>query len=699
MAAVLTHLPPEILHHIFSYADPEDLTRIPLVCRFLNNFIKGNNALCRAIYLRILDEPPTRDLNFEQELHDIIFLKSLCPPNGNTREHEIKTRLPFIYRTITRLLNHAVTVPATATTATKESTSTSTTSVSNKPQPARQSRAQTFPPSLNAAFLTTLFNSPSARLNILSRSFLYERGRAMQISGMDDNMHYLDWYPSESGSESDPHESDTDLEPPGPGPRPHPRSRRRRPRRSYTPYGWRKPRRVREAYQMSAKLHCLYGWSLALEDRGGISGRVATPVPPGSEDGDAMKRAVWLARRGGGAYALACAKVFDLREHTRGTQWGPFLDADAYGGDGGGGGVRVDWEKVEAILVVLGTNIRSKGLERFPIFRHFWGKPFAGCWGGSYIPWSRDREQGKEKGLRELDRGDPYGVSGSWLRVVSFLDYSDFFHFNFPIVDRLPRDVPRAPLNVGQATRLILMRMRVTKVEPAGAGDHPDYPVTYFQGFSRALDGSWDNTADADIRGTVRVTPEGEVRWTSYSEINGEERWKSEGVQIGGVRSARGVVGNWFDKDYNVQGPCGPTAFWKISDRESTGEGPQVLLEDLFPLIADDLDKELVDYDEDGIESGDEFVLEALDPLGADWADYELEDEMDAVYFFDDEDVFDVEDLEGELEGLAEVEGEDEDEDEEGVEDDDEVDDEEGEEEGDEEDPESAGHLIYGWML
>lgn len=27
-----------------------------------------------------------------------------------------------------------------------------------------------------------------------------------------------------------------------------------------------------------------------------------------------------------------------------------------------------------------------------------------------------------------------------------------------------------------------------------------------------------------------------------------EERWKSEGIQIGGMGSSRGVFGNWFDK-------------------------------------------------------------------------------------------------------------------------------------------------------
>jgi hypothetical protein len=46
----------------------------------------------------------------------------------------------------------------------------------------------------------------------------------------------------------------------------------------------------------------------------------------------------------------------------------------------------------------------------------------------------------------------------------------------------------------------------------------------------------------------VRLTKEGEVRWSSVSVFNGEERWASEGVQVGGVKSAKGVVGTWFDR-------------------------------------------------------------------------------------------------------------------------------------------------------
>lgn len=160
---------------------------------------------------------------------------------------------------------------------------------------------------------------------------------------------------------------------------------------------------------MSAKLHCLYGWELELNN---------DTLAPGVSDSDNRRRAMLWMRQRRGVYALACAKVYDLREYTAGTKWGPFME------EKDGEGVRVDWEKVEAIMLVLGTNIRNKGLERFEIFSHFWGRPFAGTWSGSYIPWTKDREHGKEIEVTDLDQKDPYGVTGSWLRVVSFLGKS-----------------------------------------------------------------------------------------------------------------------------------------------------------------------------------------------------------------------------------------------------------------------------------
>lgn len=64
--------------------------------------------------------------------------------------------------------------------------------------------------------------------------------------------------------------------------------------------------------------------------------------------------------------------------------------------------------------------------------------------------------------------------------------------------------------------------------------------------FSFLINGA--EAKDFPSKGTVGLTREGEVRWTSVSIFHGHERWKSEGVQVGGVRSARGVIGNWFDR-------------------------------------------------------------------------------------------------------------------------------------------------------
>jgi hypothetical protein len=191
-------------------------------------------------------------------------------------------------------------------------------------------------------------------------------------------------------------------------------------------------------------------------------------------------------------YPFACSKVYDLRQYTAATRWGPFMND---------GSLRVDWEKVEAILLVLRSNILNKNLDTFPIFANFWNTPFAGPWEGSYIPWPPP----EERGVSELERRDPYDVSGTWLRVVCFLDYNDFFSYNFPIGDELPDNVPRQALDTSEATRLILMKIHVTGVEPPGPEDGQDGPVVSFRGFSRSLEGSWDENADSDLRGRVKL--------------------------------------------------------------------------------------------------------------------------------------------------------------------------------------------------
>ncbi|KAL2753791.1 hypothetical protein ACRALDRAFT_2078754, partial [Sodiomyces alcalophilus JCM 7366] len=248
-------------------------------------------------------------------------------------------------------------------------------------------------------------------------------------------------------------------------------------------------------------------------------------------------------------HPFAVSKVYDLREYTTRTRWGPFMDD---------GSDRVDWEKMEAIMLVLGSNIHRVQANS-PAFIGMWDSPFAGSWAGSWMPTP-------ERKLSDLDLRDPYGISGTWMRVVCFVDYNNFFAFNFLASQRIPENYPCPALDISEATRLILMKLDVTAIEPPGEEDGQDLPVVHFRGISRSLHTSWDDNAGSDLRGTCRLTRAGDVRWTTFSMFNGEERWRSESVQVGGVNSARGVLGNWFDINYDEHGPAGPTAFWKLND-------------------------------------------------------------------------------------------------------------------------------------
>ena len=59
---------------------------------------------------------------------------------------------------------------------------------------------------------------------------------------------------------------------------------------------------------------------------------------------------------------------------------------------------------------------------------------------------------------------DPYGVKGTWMRIVNFLDYHDLFAFNFS-GPRLPEDQERDGVTTAEAFRLILLKLWITRIE------------------------------------------------------------------------------------------------------------------------------------------------------------------------------------------------------------------------------------------
>lgn len=86
-------------------------------------------------------------------------------------------------------------------------------------------------------------------------------------------------------------------------------------------------------------------------------------------------------------------------------------------------------------------------------------------------------------------------------QVVCFLDYNAFFSYNFPIGDLIAPDTPRPAIDVGEATRLIVMRIYVSSIEPPGPLDGQELPVVHFRGVSSSLDDSMDDNANSALRG------------------------------------------------------------------------------------------------------------------------------------------------------------------------------------------------------
>lgn len=65
----------------------------------------------------------------------------------------------------------------------------------------------------------------------------------------------------------------------------------------------------------------------------------------------------------------------------------------------------------------------------------------------------------------------------------------------------IPANAPRPPLTVGEATRVIIMKLRVNLIEGPSEEDHQDFPVVHFEGESRSLDDVFDDNANSEIRG------------------------------------------------------------------------------------------------------------------------------------------------------------------------------------------------------
>lgn len=227
--------------------------------------------------------------------------------------------------------------------------------------------------------------------------------------------------------------------------------------------------------QLSAKLHVLYG--------------VPVGVVHKNYEGSGPRYS--LRHDTTEIHPYARSRVYDLRQHTDdGTFWGPFLDD---------GLQTVDWEKLEAIMIIINYNLKhsrevqSQHDGKVEVQKN----PWVGAVPNSFI--SPAKSVPMEPAL-PLEAQDPYNITGTWTRIVCFLDYTALYDFNFG-ADQPEPGQPRKPIDTEEATRFITMKLQVTKIEAPGEDCGPQLPVVHFQGKSSSIRPSWDVNANSKIKG------------------------------------------------------------------------------------------------------------------------------------------------------------------------------------------------------
>ncbi|KIM80522.1 hypothetical protein PILCRDRAFT_789242 [Piloderma croceum F 1598] len=118
--------------------------------------------------------------------------------------------------------------------------------------------------------------------------------------------------------------------------------------------------------------------------------------------------------------------------------------------------------------------------------------------------------------------------------------------------------------NIQESTRLKELKLHLVpvsstlhdyvSVSPRNSLRSPRFPNLYFLGISKGTEGD-----EATVKGSVSMGNDRVVRWRFVSLIS---HFISEGIQIGNVGSAAGIIGSWTGATHDH----GPFWLWKVPD-------------------------------------------------------------------------------------------------------------------------------------
>ncbi|CAL1696171.1 unnamed protein product [Somion occarium] len=236
--------------------------------------------------------------------------------------------------------------------------------------------------------------------------------------------------------------------------------------------------------------------------------------------------------------------VYDLRNYTRKTLWGPFII------DPNTNELIANWEHIDHIVNVVIFNIRNLEDSPFQEACPKWNLEMTRAYSA---PRSSERKP-----------HDWAGAEGTWRRFISFMDYRELFAFNYSSFGDGPRDQGYFQDDtIEEAVRVVEMRLKLVD-NPTIAPepfDDPEYPPLMYEGVARGM-----HSANADIKGVVRKYLNGTIRWTFLMFYEGVRQWSAEGVQVGNVCSASGIAGIWTGSEHQVGDPAGPFLMWRVAD-------------------------------------------------------------------------------------------------------------------------------------
>ncbi|KAL9585098.1 MAG: hypothetical protein Q9212_001724 [Teloschistes hypoglaucus] len=218
--------------------------------------------------------------------------------------------------------------------------------------------------------------------------------------------------------------------------------------------------------------------------------------------------------------------VYDRRG--RESLWGPFLDEDAQ---------VIDWESLEAVQYVFKDKMQLFWYDRrikYPFNERWKDGHFRGVRPNSFIYESKPVEPPRET-------SDPYNITGTWSYIACGLKSHEF--------DDGPPKYLEYDIFYGEAEEEETclhsrMELRVVEVRHSNT-EGKSLPEVRFVGLATLHTRGYETDLVHGIQGTVTSLRNGEVKCSLTA--SGKQSWLSQGVQIGGRNSVRGVLGIWHD--------------------------------------------------------------------------------------------------------------------------------------------------------